>query len=63
MRADHLSGVHSEPVWRLEWVDRGAEFEEVLVTSSTDGRVCQWTMGQVSTMPRSMTLEDLTLCC
>lgn len=48
MQTSHSSGAHSDPVWQLRWVDRGAEAEEVLVSVSTDGRVCQWSTSQAS---------------
>ncbi|KAK9829743.1 hypothetical protein WJX72_007628 [[Myrmecia] bisecta] len=38
------AGKHSDPVWKLKWVDRGLEHEEVLVSISTDGRVTQWSI-------------------
>ena len=43
------SGQHSDPVWQVRWVDRGADQEERLVTISTDGRVTQWATTKVST--------------
>ena len=46
-RADHAAGAHSEPVWAVQWLDKGPESEETLVSVSTDGRVCHWSMGQV----------------
>jgi hypothetical protein len=50
LRADHAAGAHSEPVWSVQWLDKGPEFEETLVSVSTDGRVCHWSMGQVMTL-------------
>ena len=47
VRADHQGGAHAEPVWALRWLDKGPEFEELLVSVSADGRVSQWTTGQV----------------
>ncbi|KAK9915209.1 hypothetical protein WJX75_006207 [Coccomyxa subellipsoidea] len=46
MQTGHSSGAHRDPVWQLQWVDRGAEAEEVLVSVSTDGRVCLWSTSQ-----------------
>eukprot|EP00163_Fabomonas_tropica_P014735 TRINITY_DN2679_c0_g1_i4.p1 TRINITY_DN2679_c0_g1~~TRINITY_DN2679_c0_g1_i4.p1 ORF type:complete len:814 (+),score=157.58 TRINITY_DN2679_c0_g1_i4:260-2701(+) len=40
----HTSGKHSEPVWAVRWVDRGAERGEFLISMSTDGRVTQWSL-------------------
>jgi hypothetical protein len=48
MQTGHSSGAHRDPVWQLQWVDRGAEAEEVLVSVSTDGRVCLWSTSQAS---------------
>ena len=47
VRADHQGGAHTEPVWALRWLDKGPEFEELLVSVSADGRVSQWSTGQV----------------
>lgn len=41
------TGKHSDPVWKLRWVDRGIEQQEVLVSISTDGRVTQWSTAKV----------------
>ncbi|CAG9464388.1 unnamed protein product [Pedinophyceae sp. YPF-701] len=41
MIANHQSGQHTEPVWRLVWVDFG-DRGEALVSISTDGRVTRW---------------------
>lgn len=44
------TGKHSDPVWRVKWVrrDKGRSSdereEEVLVSSSGDGRITQWTI-------------------
>lgn len=46
MQTYHTLGAHSDPVWQLQWVDRGADAEEVLVSISTDARVCQWSTSQ-----------------
>ncbi|GBG68748.1 hypothetical protein CBR_g3290 [Chara braunii] len=40
----HVSGKHSDPVWKVKWVDRGAERGEVLVSASTDGRITEWSI-------------------
>ena len=37
-------GKHSDAIWDLQWVDRGAERGEMLVSSSTDGRVTMWSV-------------------
>ncbi|KAG5182360.1 hypothetical protein JKP88DRAFT_263199 [Tribonema minus] len=40
------AGKHNEPVWQVKWVGKGAERgdAEVLVSISTDGRVCEWSI-------------------
>lgn len=47
VRADHQGGAHGEPVWALRWLDRGPDSEELLLSASTDGRISQWSLGQV----------------
>jgi len=41
-------GKHSSPVWQLKWIERdkgtGEEKGEVLVSTSADGRVTQWSI-------------------
>eukprot|EP00743_Colponemidia_sp_Colp-15_P002272 GILK01002462.1.p1 GENE.GILK01002462.1~~GILK01002462.1.p1 ORF type:complete len:844 (-),score=167.91 GILK01002462.1:272-2803(-) len=39
-----LAGKHSDTVWEVQWVDRGSEKGEALVSISTDGRVVEWSM-------------------
>jgi dynein intermediate chain 4, axonemal len=48
MASSSSTGKHSDPVWKLRWVDRGIEQQEVLVSISTDGRVTQWSTTKVS---------------
>ena len=48
MSSSARTGKHSDPVWKLKWVDRGLEQEEMLVSISTDGRVTQWSTAKVS---------------
>ena len=42
-------GSHSDPVWALHWVvsSGGMEEAESLVSTSTDGRVIQWSVTKV----------------
>lgn len=47
--AAHGAGKHTEPVWKLKWVDRGQDRGEQLVSISTDGRVTQWALKKVRT--------------
>lgn len=41
-------GKHSSPVWQLKWIERdkgsGEEKGEVLISTSADGRVTQWSI-------------------
>ena len=41
-------GKHTAPVWQIKWIEKergsGEETAEVLVSISTDGRVCQWSI-------------------
>ncbi|XP_052774129.1 dynein axonemal intermediate chain 4-like isoform X2 [Mya arenaria] len=41
-------GKHTSPVWQIKWIEKergsGDETAEVLVSISTDGRVCQWSI-------------------
>ena len=42
---DGVPGKHTDPVWKLKWVQRGVSGEgsdEVLVSISSDGRVTSW---------------------
>ena len=59
------TGKHSDPVWKLRWVDRGVEQQEVLVSISTDGRVTQWSTAKVpcSTATASSVLSYVVLHC
>lgn len=41
LESGHASGKHSDPVWKLQWVQRSSEGGEHLVSISTDGRVTQ----------------------
>eukprot|EP00798_Chlamydomonas_sp_ICE-L_P023736 gene23736-9292_t len=46
MESDASTGRHSDPVWKVKWIDRGAEHDEPLVSISTDGRVTQWSIAK-----------------
>eukprot|EP00903_Cladosiphon_okamuranus_P013687 g12746.t1 len=37
-------GKHTDPVWQVQWVNKGVERGETLVSISTDGRVVEWSM-------------------
>lgn len=39
-------GKHSDPVWKVKWLDRGQEQDEPLVSISSDGRVVQWSISK-----------------
>lgn len=47
-----LSG-HTDAVWQVKWVDKGADRGERLVSISTDGRVAEWSM------KKGLTCNDL----
>mmetsp|Transcript_24966 Transcript_24966/g.81789 ORF Transcript_24966/g.81789 Transcript_24966/m.81789 type:complete len:774 (+) Transcript_24966:69-2390(+) len=44
LESGHTGGKHSDPVWKLRWVQSGSEQSESLVSISTDGRVTQWSI-------------------
>ncbi|KAG2499039.1 hypothetical protein HYH03_003224 [Edaphochlamys debaryana] len=46
MESDVHSGKHSDPVWKVKWLDNGPERDEPLVSISTDGRVTQWSIAK-----------------
>jgi len=46
MEADAHTGRHSDPVWKVRWIDRGPERDEPLISVSTDGRVTQWSIAK-----------------
>ncbi|KAF5827261.1 WD40-repeat-containing domain protein [Dunaliella salina] len=46
MESDAATGKHSDPVWKVKWIDRGSEHDEPLVSISTDGRVTQWSIAK-----------------
>jgi len=39
-----ITGKHIDTVWETQWVDRGAEKGEFLVSISSDGRIIEWSM-------------------
>ena len=44
LESTYQSGKHSDPVWKLQWVDMGADKGESLVSISTDGRITEWSI-------------------
>uniref|UniRef100_A0A7S3NQ65 Dynein axonemal intermediate chain 4 n=1 Tax=Aureoumbra lagunensis TaxID=44058 RepID=A0A7S3NQ65_9STRA len=44
---------HTDPIWQVQWIDKGSERGEILVSISTDGRVLEWSVKKG--------LEDATL--
>ncbi len=62
MSSSARTGKHSDPVWKLKWVDRGLEQEELLVSISTDGRVTQWSTAKVSLPAPLLDTGGLSLC-
>ena len=55
MTALHRAGAHGDAVWQLQWLDRGTNSEEALVSNSADGRFSQWSTSQV--LSRTLTLS------
>lgn len=43
---DSSGGKHSDPAWKVKWLDRGPEQDEPLISISSDGRVVQWTISK-----------------
>ena len=39
-----VPGKHRDPVWSVQWVKRGADRDEALVSISSDGRITQWNL-------------------
>ncbi len=52
-RCTAAGGAHAEPVWGLAWVPGagGVNDSETLVSTSTDGRVVQWSVNKVCSIP------------
>jgi len=42
MHSTVANGKHADPVWKVHWLDRGPDRDELLITISTDGRLVQW---------------------
>lgn len=59
LEATHQSGKHSDPVWQVEWVDRGSERGEALVSVSSDGRVVEWSTSKGLEHTELMRLKSL----
>ena len=53
MDSSQAPGKHMDPVWQVQWVDKGERGGETLVSISTDGRVVEW--------PTRKGLEETTL--
>jgi WD40 repeat protein len=49
------AGKHMDAVWQVQWVDKGSEKGESLVSISTDGRVTEWST------KKGLTFTDLIL--
>eukprot|EP00873_Tetraselmis_striata_P018619 jgi/Tetstr1/438883/TSEL_027391.t2 len=43
MESNHSSGKHSDPVWKMRWVEQVPDVDR-LVTISTDGRISLWSI-------------------
>eukprot|EP00879_Flechtneria_rotunda_P011374 GHRR01011880.1.p1 GENE.GHRR01011880.1~~GHRR01011880.1.p1 ORF type:complete len:526 (+),score=206.29 GHRR01011880.1:689-2266(+) len=53
------TGRHSDPVWKVRWIDRDPEREELLVSTSTDGKVKAWTIAKGLEHSTLITLKRL----
>lgn len=42
--SENTPGKHMEPVWQVQWINKGNERGESLISISTDGRVVEWSM-------------------
>ncbi|CAM9285758.1 unnamed protein product, partial [Phaeothamnion confervicola] len=51
------AGKHTEAVWQVKWVNKGAERGEGLVSISTDGRVIEWSIKKGLTFTPLMLLK------
>lgn len=56
MQADHDTGQHTDPVWKVKWVDFGDRGES-LVSISTDSRVIRWSTAKGLERTLLMTLK------
>jgi WD40 repeat protein len=55
-------GAHTEPVWQLQWLPRADVTDgQVLVSISTDGRVCEWVSKKGVLVPRQLMTLKRTL--
>jgi len=43
MESTHSSGKHSDPVWKMRWIEQVPDMDK-LITISTDGRVTMWSI-------------------
>ncbi|XRA96346.1 dynein axonemal intermediate chain 4 [Pycnococcus provasolii] len=59
LEATHNSGKHSDPVWKLHWVEKGSERGEALVSTSSDGRVVEWSTSKGLEYADIMKLKSL----
>jgi dynein intermediate chain 4, axonemal len=51
---------HTDAVWDIKWVDKGAEQGESLVSISTDGRVTEWSIKKGLASSDLMVLKRIT---
>ena len=51
---------HTDAVWDIKWVDKGAEQGEALVSISTDGRVTEWSVKKGLASSDLMVLKRIT---
>ncbi|KAH7446711.1 hypothetical protein KP509_01G070000 [Ceratopteris richardii] len=51
------TGKHTDPVWKVQWIDSNSEHGESLVSISTDGNVTQWFLKKELEYVNLMTLK------
>jgi len=60
VKSSFATGKHSDPVWKVQWVDHAAENGESLVSISTDGRVSQWSIKKVRLQRKNTEVQLVT---
>eukprot|EP00951_Prasinocladus_malaysianus_P003233 scaffold23011_cov34-Prasinocladus_malaysianus.AAC.1 len=43
MESNHSNGKHSDPVWKMRWVEQVPDVDK-LISISTDGRITMWSI-------------------
>ncbi|OQR82348.1 Axonemal Inner Arm I1 Intermediate Chain Dynein [Achlya hypogyna] len=57
LSSENNSGSHLDAVWQVEWVHKGSERGENIVSISSDGRVTEWSMKKGLSFSDLMTLK------